>query len=120
MADREAVVEQAFRILKPGGRLLLCHHDFDGVIITGKNRELTRRLVHGFADHSQEWQEVAEGRMGRMIPGLLARADFASVEIETRMFVDLDLAEGSYAGDYVGWLVDLAPALGIDANEARN
>ena len=113
VADREGLVAQAKRVLKPGGRLLLGHHDFDGILLTSDDRDLTRRLVHGYADHKQAWQDAAEGRMGRMLPGLVANAGFASVEIETRMFVDLDLGEGSYARGYLDGLVALAPALGV-------
>lgn len=118
--DREGLVTQARRILKPGGRLLLGHHDFDGIILAADDRDLTRRLVHGFADFKQAWQDEAEGRMGRLIPGLVANAGFASIELETRIFVDLDLAEGSYARDYVGWLVDTAPTLGVARDEVAN
>ena len=56
--------------------------------------------------------------MGRMIPGLVANAGFASVEIETRLFVDLDLGKVSYARDYLSWLVELAPALGVSLGVA--
>lgn len=111
--DRETLVAQVRRVLKPGGRLLLGHHDFDGIILASDDRDLTRRLVHAFADHQQDWQEASEGQMGRMLPGLVAKAGFASVEVEASLFVDLDLGKGSYARDYVGWLVDLAPALGV-------
>lgn len=117
--NRDALVAQARRVLKPGGRLLLGHHDFDGIILASDDRDLTRKLVHGFADYKQDWQDASEGRMGRMLPGLVARANFASVEIEARLFVDLDLNEGSYARDYVGWLVALAPALGVSRDAAK-
>jgi len=120
VGDRAALVAQTHRLLKPGGRLLLGHHDFDGIILLGDDRDLTRRLVHAFADFKQDWQDAAEGRMGRMIPGLVASGGIVSVEIETRMFVDLDLTAGSYAGDYVGWLVETAPALGIAPEEVAN
>ena len=52
-----------------------------------------------------------------MVPALAASAGFTSVEIETRMFVDINLDEGSYARDYVGWLTDLAPALAIERHQ---
>jgi len=116
--DRAALVEEARRVLRPNGCLLLAHHDFDGVILVSDDCELARRLVHGFADHRQEWQDSSEGRMGRMIPGLVANAGFASVEIESRLFVDLDLGENSYAVHYLSWLVELAPSLGVDREAA--
>jgi hypothetical protein len=53
-----------------------------------------------------------------MIPGLVASAGFASIEIETRIYVDLDLGDGSYARDYVGWLVELAPDLAVSREAA--
>lgn len=115
--EREALVAEAKRLLRPGGGLLLGHHDFDGIILASDDRDLTRRLVHGFADHKQAWQDAAEGRMGRLLPGLVANAGFATVEIEARLFIDLDLSPGSYAGDYVRWLVDLAPELGVSGED---
>ncbi|SCM76758.1 conserved hypothetical protein [uncultured Pleomorphomonas sp.] len=117
MHEREALVAEAKRLLKPGGRLLLGHHDFDGIILASEDRELTKRLIHGFADHKQAWQDAAEGRMGRLLPGLVANAGFASVNIEAKLFVDLDLSPGTYAGDYVDWLVDLAPTVGVSAED---
>ncbi|WP_026790849.1 methyltransferase domain-containing protein [Pleomorphomonas oryzae] len=118
--EREALVAEAKRILRPGGRLLLGHHDFDGIILASEDRDLTRRLVHGFADHKQAWQDAAEGRMGRLLPGLVANAGFASVELEAKLFVDFDLSPGSYAGDYVRWLADLAPELGISDEDVAH
>jgi SAM-dependent methyltransferase len=119
VSDRAGLVAQARRILKPGGRLLLGHHDFDGIIVASDDRELTRRLVHGFADHQQDWQEASEGRMGRMIPGLV-RSGFSEVEIETSMYVDLDLGDRSYARDYLGWLRELAPTIGVPSSDVAH
>jgi SAM-dependent methyltransferase len=117
VSRRDALVAEARRILKPGGRLLLGHHDFDGIIIASADRDLTRRLIHGFADTRQSWQEASEGRMGRMIPGLVANAGFASIEIETRLFVDLTLDEGSYARMFLAGLVDLSARMGCERDE---
>jgi len=116
---RQALVAQAKRVLKPGGRLLLGHHDFDGIMIAGGERGLTRRLIQSYADHQQDWQDASEGQMGRLLPGLAVDAGFETVEVETRIFVDLDLAEGSYAHIYVGGVVALAPAFGVHQDEAK-
>lgn len=112
--DREGLVLEIKRILRPGGRLVLGHHDFDGIIISSDDKDLTRRIVHGFADHKQNWQDFAEGRMGRMIPALAASGNFASVEIETHLFVDLHTSMGSYARDYLSWVEELSTQIGIE------
>jgi ubiquinone/menaquinone biosynthesis C-methylase UbiE len=114
---RDALVAEAHRILKPGGRLILGHHDFDGIIIASADRDLTRRLIHRFADTKQRWQEASEGRMGRMIPGLVAKAGFASIEIETKLFVDLTLDEGSYARTFIAGLIELSARMGFGREE---
>lgn len=118
--DRPALVAEAKRVLAPGGTLLLGHHDFDGIMIAGSDRDLTRRLVQGYADHQQDWQDACEGQMGRLLPGLVASAGFERVEIETRMLTDLDLNDGSYALGYVGSVVALAQAMGGDQAEAEH
>jgi SAM-dependent methyltransferase len=120
VSDRRGLVAEAKRILKPGGRFLLGHHDFDGIVLASDERELTKRLVHGFADYTQDWQDVSEGRMGRMIPGLVVDAGFASVEIETRMIVDLGLEKSSYARGYLDSLVELAPRFGVSSGEVSH
>ena len=117
VVDRPSLVAHAERVLKPGGRLLLGHHDFDGVMLASDDRDFDRRLVRAFADHQQAWQEASEGRMGRLLPGLVSAADFAETRIEAQLFIDLDFRQGSYARDYIGWLVSMAPALGFDQDE---
>lgn len=119
VSDRKGLVAQARRLLKPGGRFVLGHHDFAGIMIAGDDPGLTDRLVLGYADFTQDWQDASEGRMGRLIPGLIADAGFMSVEIETAMFVDLDLEKTSYARGYVDSLVELAPRLGVSSEDAK-
>jgi SAM-dependent methyltransferase len=117
--DRTGLIEQARARLKPGGRLLFGHHDFDGVILASGDRELTRRLVHGFADFTEEWQDVSEGQMGRLLPELMAAGGFVDATTETILFVDLELTPESYARAYLNWVRDLAPKFGIREIDAE-
>jgi len=45
LPDHEALVAEAVRVLRPDGRLVLAHSDFDGLIFASEVLELTRRLV---------------------------------------------------------------------------
>jgi SAM-dependent methyltransferase len=119
VADRDALLAEMARILKPGGMAVVGHYDFDGVLLASDDRALTRRMIHGYADHTQNWQDVSEGQMGRQLPGLVARSSFCEVVTETVLFVDLTLSEGGYAVDHLGGMVALSKAFGVPADIAK-
>lgn len=118
-ADREGLVREIYRILRHQGSALIGHHDFDGVLIASDDRELTRRLVHGYADYTQKWQDASEGQMGRLLPGLIANSPFRKAETETVLFVDLVLSKESYARDHLEGIVVLSERFGVSAESAR-
>ena len=41
VADRAGLLREIHRVLKPGGRALVGHHDFDGVLVASDDRALT-------------------------------------------------------------------------------
>jgi SAM-dependent methyltransferase len=120
VTDRAGLVREIHRVLRPGGRALVGHHDFDGVMIASADRTLTRRLVHGYADVVQSWQDVSEGQMGRLLPGLFADGPFGEASSETLLFVDPALAAGSYARRHLDDIVRLCGAYGVAADTARD
>jgi SAM-dependent methyltransferase len=119
VADRARLLREIHRVLKPGGRALVGHHDFDGVLVASDDRALTRQLMHGYADHAQSWQDVAEGQMGRLLPGLFAGSPFADTCTETLLFVDLALTDGTYARQHLGDIVRLSPQYGVPTETAE-
>ena len=119
VADRAGLLREIHRVLRPGGRALVGHHDFDGVLLASDDKPLTRQLVHGYADFAQSWQDVAEGQMGRLLPGLFAGSPFAETRTETLLFVDTALAEGAYAHQHLGDIVRLSPHYGVLAETAE-
>ena len=119
VADRAGLLREIHRVLRPGGRALVGHHDFDGVLLASDDKALTRQLVHGYADFAQSWQDVAEGQMGRLLPGLFAGSSFAETRTETLLFVDTALAEGTYAHQHLGDIVRLGPHYGVPAETAE-
>ena len=74
----EAIVEMA-RVLKPGGRLLLCHWDWHSQRFNVGDVALARRLSDIFAETQQSWMEHIDPAMGRKLRGLVSR--FKGLEV---------------------------------------
>jgi ubiquinone/menaquinone biosynthesis C-methylase UbiE len=51
VADPIRVVREMARVVRPGGRIVLMDWDFETVVVTHRDRELTRRLLHWRCDH---------------------------------------------------------------------
>ena len=58
LPDPGALVAEAVRVLRPGGRLVLAHSDFDTLIFASEDLELTRRLVRDYCDIQQPWMDA--------------------------------------------------------------
>lgn len=80
VADALVHVEDCYRVLRPGGLLVLAHSDWDTTLFASDDDALTRLLVDRFVSSVPQWAERADGFMGRKLLGL-ARA--TSFEIET-------------------------------------
>ncbi len=84
-------------ILADDGTFIISHHDFDSAIYNSSFKELTRELIHEFADTQQEWQDYADGQMGRKIPGLVASSVFKDrFTFETWRIVEREFKPGTY------------------------
>jgi SAM-dependent methyltransferase len=120
LSDRAGLLAEIHRILRPGGSAIIGHYDFDGVLIASDDRALTRRMVQGYADHTQHWQDFSEGQMGRLLPGLVANSPFRDAETETVLFVDLALAKGSYARIQIAAMIALCEEFGVPSVSAQH
>jgi SAM-dependent methyltransferase len=74
LRDHQAFLVEVARVLKPGGHLLLGHSDFDTLVFSASDLDLTRRLVHRFCDTVQPWMTVADGTVGRRLVALARRS----------------------------------------------
>jgi SAM-dependent methyltransferase len=83
LADPHAHVVDAFRVLRPGGLLVLAHSDWDTALFTSDDDALTRRLVDRFVVTVPTWAERADGFMGRKLLGLAAAAPFEIADVVT-------------------------------------
>lgn len=83
LVDARAHVVECHRVLRPGGRLVLAHSDWDTALFTSDDDALTRRLVDRFVVTVPTWAERADGFMGRKLLGLAGAAPFEVGEVVT-------------------------------------
>lgn len=101
-----ALLDEVARVLHLDGRAVLSHTDFDGIMISGPDRSLTRRVLHAYADHPPAWTPTADGQMGRQLAGLVRSSRLKLVGVEVHLTTSTELA-----GDALARVDELAAAL---------
>jgi SAM-dependent methyltransferase len=108
LPDTDAFVAAAARVLRPDGRLILAHTDYDTLVFTSEDLPLTRRLVHAYCDTQQPWMDAVDGTIGRHLVGVAERCGLVVEDVQasvtlSRRFQPGELGWG-YAHNIVGAL----------------
>jgi SAM-dependent methyltransferase len=108
LPDTDAFVAAAARVLRPDGRLVIAHTDYDTLVFTSEDLQLTRRLVHAYCDTQQPWMDAVDGTIGRHLVGVAERCGLVVEDVQasvtlSRRFQPGELGWG-YAHNIVGAL----------------
>jgi SAM-dependent methyltransferase len=93
LTDPAAFATEVARVLRPGGRLVVAHWDWDSQQFDGPDRPLVRRLVHAYCEWRQPWMEHSDGWMGRRLWGLFGADGSFDVAVHARVLVNTEYAE---------------------------
>lgn len=80
--DKIGFINESYRILKKGGIFVLSHCDFDTQLFNSLYPELSRKLLHNYADTKQEWMATVDGMIGRKLFGLMSHSKFENINSE--------------------------------------
>jgi SAM-dependent methyltransferase len=99
LVDPGKMLREAHRVVKPGGRVLLCHTDFDTIVLVTADRDLNRRVCQTYADLPVLYSGMAhaDAQMGRRLLGLVRRSPLAFVEVSVHVTVETELAGAALA-----------------------
>jgi SAM-dependent methyltransferase len=90
LPDPDALVAEAARILRPGGRLVLAHTDYDTLVFTSDDLGLTRRLVHAYCDTQQPWMDAVDGTIGRHLVEVAGRCGLVIEDVQASVVLSLN------------------------------
>src|SRR5262245_38310743 len=88
--DPIRMLQEAKRVLKPGGKILVGDTDWDTIVWNSNLKERTRQIVLGWSDHE------SDGWQGRKILEYLTRAGFQNIIGRTMTISESSFTEQSY------------------------
>ena len=68
--DKDLLVSEIHRILKPGGVVSCVNCDWDSVAYNGENKELLSKVIHSYAVTKQPWMDDLDSWIGRRMYGI--------------------------------------------------
>jgi hypothetical protein len=100
-------------VLRPGGRFVLGHADFDTVVFAGADLELSRHLVHAYCDTQHAWMPRADGTIGRRLPEIILKSPLALERATARVLLTRSLQAGGFGRFAVDHFVDALSEAGV-------
>jgi SAM-dependent methyltransferase len=97
--NKEALLAEIHRVLKPGGEILAMHWDWDTQTYNISTRELARKAVRAFSDWKQPWMDEADGQMGRKLWGLFEGSGKFHGSPDAFCLIETEYEAGQYGYD---------------------
>ncbi|MBQ5591412.1 MAG: methyltransferase domain-containing protein [Clostridia bacterium] len=107
ISDKDFLVGEIHRILKPGGAVICVNCDWDSVAYNGENKELISKAVHAYAVTKQPWMDDLDSWIGRRMYGFFNKSKLFKSTVSVHNVVETEYTEDSFGYDLskdIAWL----------------
>ncbi len=107
VSDKDFLVSEIYRILKPDGVVICVNCDWDSVVYNGENKELILKAIHAYAVTKQPWMDDLDSWIGRRMYGFFNKSGLFESSISVHNVVETQYTEGSFGYDLsldIAWL----------------
>ena len=107
VSDKDFLVSEIYRILKPGGVVISVNCDWDSIIYNGENKELISKAVHAYAITKQGWMDELDSWIGRRMYCYFNKSNLFESSVSVHNVIETEYIEGSFGYDLsvdIGWL----------------
>lgn len=107
VSDKKFLVEEIYRILKPGGIVISVNCDWDSVSYNGENKDLIYKAVHAYAVTKQGWMDDLDSWIGRRMFGYFNKSELFESSVSVHNVVETKYAKGTFGYDLsmdIAWL----------------
>jgi len=115
--DKDALISEIHRVLKPRGKVLAMHWDWDTQTYSVSNRNFARRAVSAFSDWKQSWMGDCDGQMGRKLWGLFEGSKKFHGRPEAFSLLETEYVAGKYGFDRLQDLAALVSKAELDQKD---
>ncbi|MEE1321791.1 MAG: methyltransferase domain-containing protein [Acutalibacteraceae bacterium] len=107
VSDKDFLVSEIHRILKPSGVVICVNCDWDSVAYNGENKELISKAIHKYAVTKQPWMYDLDSWIGRRMYGFFNKCELFESSVSVHNVVETEYVEGSFGYDLsmdIAWL----------------
>ncbi|BCA53255.1 SAM-dependent methyltransferase [Nitrospira sp. KM1] len=115
--NKQALLSEIHRVLKPCGKVLAMHWDWDTQTYSVKNKNLARKAVWAFSDWKQPWMDDCDGQMGRKLWGLFEGSNKFHGRPDTFCLLETKFEPGHYGFDRMQDLAALVSPANVDQED---
>ena len=107
VSDKELLVKEIHRILKPGGIVISVNCDWDSIAYNGEDKELIAKALQAYAVTKQPWMDDLDSWIGRRMYGVFKKSNLFENSVTVHNVVETEYAEGSFGYELsvdIAWL----------------